>query len=185
MLRSVIWLAAASMLIAAGPVTTEPKVKAGSTDPARMAAAEKLLDVIHYDAQVDRTMEAVLAEIKKQLANELNAQFDEPLPANVIAQLQDVASRHFRKAVADHRAQLRRATIVMYMNHFTTAELQRMAEIQADPVMIKVQQEMPAIAAESMTLGRGLVQDEMPKIREEAKAVLEQYAKDKEAKPAT
>jgi hypothetical protein len=186
MLSFFVRAALAAALISAAPAFAAPSPATSvADDPARMAAAEKLLTAMHYDTVIDRTQDSVIKQIQKDMPAQVNAQLDKPLPPEVIAKLQAMIEVHFRKAIAEHRAQMRHATLLLYCEHFTTAELERLAQIESDPVMIKMQAELPQIAAESLNLGRGLVADELPKIKEEAKALIIDYYSQQQAKPGT
>lgn len=181
-------LIAAAFLTASAVATSAapPSAAAASAnDPQRLSAARKLLQVMNYDANIDRTVDTLIKQIQNDLPAQMETAFGQALPADVITRLQGVVEVHFRKAIADHREDLRRATLLIYAKHFTTAELSRLAEIQRDPVMAKYQQEMPEIAAESLKLGRALTGTEIPKIQEEAKAILEEYVASRAAPNGT
>lgn len=175
------FLTASAVAASAAP----PSAAASANEPQRLSAARKLMEVMNYDANIDRTVDTLIKQIQNDLPAQMETAFGQALPADVITRLQGVVEVHFRKAIADHRDDLRRATLLIYAKHFTTAELARLAEIQRDPVMAKYQQEMPEIAAESLKLGRALTGAEIPKIQEEAKAILEEYVASRSAPNGT
>lgn len=165
--------------------TTVPASAEGTTaDASRLTAASKLLEAMHYDTLIDRTLDAIVAESQRAVAANLNQGVDEPLPASLIAKIQGIVENHIRQAIGDHRADLKRGTALIYARHFTTEELGRLAQLQADPVMAKMQAETPAIAAETMALSNGLVAGARGAVEEEVKAAVVEYLETKD-KPAT
>ena len=176
---------AAIFLATPAPAAPLPSTAEAVADPARMAAAARLMAAMHYDVLIDRTMDSVIKQIQNDIPAQINADLDEQLPPDVVSKLQRLVDVHIRKAINDHRAELKRATQLIYCKHFTAAELDRLAQIEADPVMIRMQAEMPEIATESMKLGQAVVADEIPKVKEEAKAVILAYLSQKQGQPAT
>ncbi|MEA3081904.1 MAG: hypothetical protein QOD54_1572 [Sphingomonadales bacterium] len=140
---------------------------------------------MHYDSLVDRTMESVIAQIQSDMPAKLSASIDKPLPMDVVAKLQLMVGVHIRAAFTEHRADMKQGTKLIYCEHFTAYELDRLAQMQSDPVMIKMQSEMPQIATESMKLGQAVVADELPKLQEDAKALILDYLGGGQGKPGT
>ena len=60
-------------------------------------------------------------------------------------------------------------------SRFTIAEIEHLIELQKDPVMAKMQAEMPGIATESTALGRAAVSREMPRMAERIQQVVKDY----------
>jgi hypothetical protein len=156
-----------------------------AADAPRLAAASKLLEAMHYDTLIDRTLDAIVAESQRAIAANLNQSADEPLPASLVTKIQGIVEIHIRQAIGDHRAELKRGTALIYARLFTTEELGRLAHLQADPVMAKMQAETPAIAAETMALSSGLAANARGKVEEEVKAAVVEYLQTKDGKPAT
>ena len=142
-----------------------------AADAPRLAAASKLLEAMHYDTLIDRTLDAIVAESQRAIAANLNQSADEPLPASLVTKIQGIVEIHIRQAIGDR--------------HFTTEELGRLAQLQADPVMAKMQAETPAIAAETRALSSGLAANARGKVEEEVKAAVVEYLHTKDGKPAT
>lgn len=159
-----------------------------SADPAgpdapRLAAAEKLLDSMQYDKLIDRTLDAVVAETRRSIEANLNQELGGNLPSDLTTKILGIAEAHMRRAVMDHRADLKRGTALIYARHFTTDELGRLAALQADPVMTKMQAETPEITAETMVLSRGLMESAKSGVEEEVKAAVLDYLQRKSEKP--
>jgi hypothetical protein len=60
-----------------------------------------------------------------------------------------------------------------------------MIELQHDPVLVKMQAELPQIMTESMALSQASLDQETPRMMEQLKAVIEGYERNKGEKPAT
>jgi hypothetical protein len=163
---------------AAAPAQSAP-------DPARLAAADRLLDAMHYDSLIDRTTSAYIAEAEKTFPGQLEQKLGKPLPADLKDQLFAVIASSIRHAMTDNRAQLRRGTAMIYASRFTPAEIDHLIVLQGDPVMIKMQQELPQIMTESVALGEAAMQREMPKLATSIEQVVKDYYASEKARPAT
>lgn len=155
-----------------------------TVDQARLAAAERMLDAMHFEQQTDRTVEAITVEVEKQVETGLAAKLDQPAP-ELIAKLKKIAASHMRETFSAQRANLRRGTALIYAKHFTTAELQHLAALQSDPVLAKVQAEIPQIAVETMSLSQALVQSGEASLQARIKAAVEEYLSSKGQTPRT
>ena len=136
-----------ALLLAAVPAEAAP-------DAQRIAAAERLLKAQDYDATLDRTITAMIGEMKRTFAQRFNDKLAEPASPEFIATMEEIVERHLRMNFAKNRAQMKRAMALIYADRFTASELDRLTAIQADPVMRKMQSEAPAIAAETMGLAQ-------------------------------
>ena len=165
---------------------SSPALAAPSTpDAARIAAAGKLLNAMHYDAQTEKTLDAVIAEVQRSLRENLNKTLSEPLPPEVTAKIAGIAETHLRQSFNAHRAEMKRGTELIYARHFTAAELERLAALQSDPVMAKMQMEMPEIMAESMALSQGLAATAQAGLQQEIQAVVLEYLKTHGDRPSS
>lgn len=177
-------IAAIAALMVAGPAfAQQPATPA--PDAARIAAAEGLLDAMHYDRQVTRTMDAVIAQTDRSLDAQLTAHGSDRIPADLMAKVKAIAETQMRSTFAEHRADLRRGTALIYARHFTVPELQHLAALQADPVLAKMQDEMPQIAADTMALTQALVSQDREKVRDKIKAAVEDYLAHRHSSPTS
>lgn len=164
----------APALAAPPPVASTTKV-----DPAAVAAAGRLLDAIHFDQLLDRTMDVMIAQAEKTLPEKLQAATDEPIPDDLKAKVVGVIEDFMRRTSTANRAEIRKGTALIYAHHFTAAEIDHMAEMMRDPVMIKMQAELPGIMSEAVTLSQASVDRETPQMIEQLKSLIEDYAKTK------
>ncbi len=171
---------------AAAPSVPAPAtVPANRADSASIAAANRLLDAMHYDRLLDRTIDAVVVEMNRTIDTKLNAELSEPLPPEILGRIKAITETHMRATFRDHRMELRRGTATIYANHFSIGELQRLAELQSDPAMVKMQEELPQIAADTMALSQALVAGQREQVTEEVKAVVEDYFRNRSGKPSS
>lgn len=156
-----------------------------SIAPERMAAAERFLDSMNYDQLVERTLETVMAESQRALEAKLTNDFGNSMSGSVVREISAIARRHVDKALKDNRSVLKRGTATIYASHFTTEELERLATIQTDPVMVKYLGELPQISAESLALSRAAMEKEQSSMAAEIRVLIENYARGTGRGPST
>lgn len=166
------------LLAAAVPALAAP-------DARQIVAAERLLAAQDYDSTLDRTITALTAEMKRTFAERVNRDLAEPAPPQLISELQDIVERHVRVYFAQNRARMKRAMALIYASHFTIAELDRLATIQRDPAMRKLQAEAPQIAAETMGLSQAAWGSAEPALRAEIERAARDYLKSKGKPPGS
>lgn len=163
-------LLAAVALGAAVPAAAAP-------DAARVAAAERMLDATDYDATVARTVDAMIVEQQRQFRTRLEQQTGQAVPDALATRLFAEIEVAIRSAMARHRKTVRDGTALIYANRFTAAELDRMAVLQADPVMVRMRKELPGIMTESMMLSRAMLDSELPAMKQRIEAVVLDYVR--------
>jgi len=181
MLRAIGSLAIVAALSCANPVMAAPSQS--PPDPARIAAAERLLTALNYDALIDRMTDAMIAESEKSMPAELTRMAEalgkDAPPPELLAKVQSLISKSFRDTMHENRSQLRRGTALIYASRFSEAEIDHIAELQKDPVMIKMQAELPAISAEGSALGRAVFAQKMPQLMSDIQTLVEEYYRGK------
>ena len=178
-------LAVSPLSAAAAPRAPPQTTASPRVDPAAVAAANRLLDAMNYDQLVDRTMNAMIAEAERTVPQKLEAVSGTALPADLKAKLTTVISDFMRRLATANRAEMRQGTALIYARHFTASEINHMIELQRDPVLVKMQVELPQIMTESMALSQASLEQETPRMMEQLKAVIEEYERNKGEKPAT
>lgn len=171
-MRKLFMALASALTIIAAPAFAAP---AAGPDPAAVTAAEHLLDSIEFDSHMDKVVEQISAQVKRQFAAEVNGKLDQALPDDLMQSLQRVVDDHFHAIFNAHRAELKRATALEYAAHFSAAELNRLAVIEADPLLKKFRDEEPELAASGMALGHSLAERERPQLEADLKAAVEDY----------
>jgi hypothetical protein len=148
---------------------------AAAPDAARMAAAERMLDATDYDATVARTVDAMIVEQQRQFRARLEQQTGRAVPDELANRLFAEIEVAIRSAMARHRKRVREGTALIYANRFTAAELDRLAALQSDPVMVRMRKELPGIMTESMMLSRAMLESELPAMKQRIEAVVLDY----------
>ena len=161
---------------AAPAAATETKV----IDPAALAASERLIDAMDFDRTLRSMIDGLIVGQRGEFAKQLSTNENKKLPPELIERIYQVMERHLRSVFREEGPKMRRAMVLMYAENFTASELDRLAEIQRDPVMIKSIQVMPKIMSDAMTLSRGMFQKAQPTLKEEVvKMITDYYATDK------
>jgi uncharacterized protein len=145
------------------PVVTVPANSAPSAapvDPARLAKAEQLLDLIHINQQYDSIFARMTPLMTTQVFTSLRD--DVKVPASVRAKLADpgqlaaaerVFSEETTKGFQERYPALRLATAREYAAAFTVAELDQLADFYRSPVGQKSLQVLPSLQAKLMPIG--------------------------------
>lgn len=174
-------LAAATPAVGAPP--SAPAPVAAAADPAAVAAAERLMDAMNYDKLMDRAIDAMVEQMKQSLPEQLDKiaeQSQTELPADFKEKLIALTMDSLGRVTKGNRVALRHETALIYARHFSVAEIDRMTEIQKDPVMRKMQAELPQIMAESVAMSQNLMAGEMPHMLEGIKKMVADYVAQKD-----
>src|SRR5690349_5459939 len=183
MVRQLLIGAALALVLSSPAVAQEPPRTA--VDPSRIAAAEALLDAMHYDRQIQRTLDAIIVEVDRSIDKDLTEGMAEKLPPELITRIKGIAETHMHGMFEEHGAELKRGTALIYATHFTVPELRHLAELQSDPVLVKMQDQLPKIAADNMALTQAVISQESDKVREEVIAAVQDYLQKKGSKPTS
>jgi hypothetical protein len=154
-------------------------------DPAALAAANRLLDAMKYDQLIDRMMDAMIADAERNIPTRLETMAKTSLPEDLKAKLTTIISNDMRKLQTVNRPQMRQGTALIYARHFTAAEIDHMIVLMGDPVMVKMQAEIPQIMTEAIALNQANVEREMPAMLDQLKTVIENYFSKKSEKPSS
>jgi hypothetical protein len=148
---------------------------AAQPDAAAVAAAERFLDSVDYDASVDQMIEQLSTQMKKQFAAEVNRKAGDPLPDDLMIKLQKIVDTHFRRILGDHRGDFKRATAVAYAARFTIPELNRLVVLESDPLLKKLRIETPELMVAGLSYGQELADADRPELESELKAAIQDY----------
>ena len=163
-----------AFFVAAG-LAWAPAAAVAPVDQSRVEAAERLLDAVGYDSQMEGVLEMLIGQMQKTLPAQINGKLDKPLPNELMQRLLKITDAHVRKSFGESRSDLKRATALIYASQFSAAELDRLVELQSDPVMKKFQAKAPEMVAQSIALGQGLSERDRPALESAIKAAIEDY----------
>jgi hypothetical protein len=155
---------------------TVPEVKSQGIEAARIAAAERVLEAMDYDAITEKTIDALAIEGHRQLMGQLQSNPNLSLSRSKMNRLSSTVVEFMRSTMAAHKPNLKRGTALIYARHFSVEELDRLAVLQRDPLMRKFQSELPQISAELMAMNNAMITAEQPKLR----AAIQQILQEKE-----
>lgn len=141
-----------ALLLAAAPAAPAP-----AADPKTIAAANRLMDATGYDKLMTSTIDTMIAGQRAQLEQSLRSKMGDEVDEVLIAKVGDFIGNEIRAMFRENGPQLRQAYALLYAKYFTAEELDRLAEIQRDPVMQKSVQRTPEMLNDVMTLMRGIV----------------------------
>jgi hypothetical protein len=133
---------------------------------------------MNYDKLMDQMMDAMVAQFRQSMPaqiDKISEKMERKLPDDLKQRLVEIAIASMERSIRDNKATFRRETALIYARHFTVAEIERLAEIQKDPVMVKMLAEMPAIMAESMAMTQTAMADEMPQMLDAVKKMVAEY----------
>jgi hypothetical protein len=149
-------LAIAAALLApdAGqPAAASPQSAQRPADPAALAEAIRYLDGEEFDSEVLRSAEMNLELQMQTTFDEIRKRSDEDVPEDLLEQLRSLTQEHVRTTLQTEMASIKRQAALIYAAHFTAAELVRLREISADPVMIKARKQNKSIEPQLIALG--------------------------------
>ena len=146
-----------------------------AVEASRVEAAERLLDAVGYDATMGTVLDRLVDQMQKTLPGQINAKLDRPLPDDLMQQVLKVTDTHMRESFGRNRADLKRATALIYASQFSEAELRRLVELQSDPVMRKFQAKLPDILTQSIAIAQGLAERDRQRLESAIKTTIEEY----------
>lgn len=144
--------------------------------PEGLAAAEKLLEAMDYDELMVRVVDGMVAEQRVQVRTMLEQSGEEISPA-LIDDVTEVMQRHSRNIIMDNLDELRTATAHIYAANMSAEDLERLAVLQADPVMKRFNAAMPAMMQDTFALTMGLMMEAQPAMQSELTEVIARHLK--------
>lgn len=140
---------------------------ASSTDPERLAAADKLLRLF----KVDENMGAAFDQVEKiQVSMLEQQQLDEEAKARAVAAMEESMSATREEFTWDKIGSM---FVEIYAEVFTKEELDDLIKFYESPIGIKFIQKQPQLQAATMKRMQGMMTELMPKITEKVKAAAE------------
>ena len=169
-------------LAAAKPVYA---VQQSAPDPARVAEAIRLLDAENFEAttmhSVDVSTEGMLAVVTEQLKK----RFGDTLPADFVKKMRDTMRSHTEETIREKLPEVKRQTAELYARDFSVAELVRLREIAADPVMAKSRKWSRDVQPTMMLLGINAMRDKQAELDAKLKKLVEDYVKGLGSQPTS
>lgn len=158
------------------PVTTV------RVDPAALAAADRMLTAMGYDRMMQRTCDAMAAQMGPMLKKGIESKTGETVDDALITRLTKIETDFLRETLVN-APQIRKAYATLYASKFSVAELDHMAELYRDPVMRKWSEVAPELAAETMPLIQGVVESHRTDLEQKLASAVVDYYSSKADKP--
>ena len=169
-------------LAPAGPILAAPQ---SAADPARLAEAVRLLDAENFESaaihSADVGTEAMLGVITEQLKK----QFGEALPDDFVKKMRDTMRAHSEETIRAKLPEVKRRTAELYAEEFTVAELARLREIAADPVIVKSRKWSRDVQPKLVMLGIDAMRDTQDELDAKLKRLVADYVKSLENRPTS
>ncbi len=148
--------------------------QAQEVSPEGLAAAEKLLEAMDYDELMARVVDGMVVEQRTQVRTMLE-QSGEDISPELIEDVTEVMQRHSRNIIMDNLDELRTATAHIYAANMSAEDLERLAVLQADPVMKRFNAAMPAMMQDTLALTMGLMMEAQPAMQSELTEVIARH----------
>jgi hypothetical protein len=175
--------------ILAGGLSVEASAAPAQSPPpqekvsrAALEAADRLLTAMDYDAMMKHACDAMVAKMAPVLKSSMERETGQPIDDALIAKLTAIESEFLQQRLVNS-ADIRRASALIYANHFTAGELDHLAKLYKDPVMRKWSQVGPDAAAEIMPLVHQLLETHQSELEAKIKAAVTEYYAGKNPRP--
>ena len=169
-------LSLALLLAAAEPSASPVSTPSATPEPAAMQAAERMLDAIDYDRLMTRMVDAMIVDQRKAVLDKIEEAAGETISEGLKSDIGNAMESSIRRMFRDSSGNMRRGSALIYARHFTAAEIDRLADINNDPVMRKSLAVMPQIVNEMMALTEAMVAAELPKLEREIEAIVTRHS---------
>jgi hypothetical protein len=167
---------AGSFSAAAGAEPTQTVRSQAKIDPAALEAADRMLTAMDYDRMMERTCDAMVAQMGPMFKKSLEAKTGESVDDALVKRLIEIESEFLRGALLDS-PNVRKAIATLYANAFSAAELNHLAELYRDPVMRKWTEVAPDMTAQTLPLIQGIVESHRDELEQKlVTAVTDYYA---------
>lgn len=171
-----------AFMLAAAPATVSvpvgPTVSAivrHRADAKGIAAANRLMDATDYDRLMADTVETMITGQRAAVAQGLREKMGDDIDEELVVKLGQFIEREIRALFRDNDRPMRDAYATLYASYFTADELDRLAVMQADPLMRKSVRIMPSMLNEVMTLMRGITDKREPEMRDRMLKMIQEH----------
>jgi hypothetical protein len=171
------------LLLAAQPAAPAPPAPPATTSvasrhaatPEAIAAGYKLLEASGYDAMMRDTVETLIAGQREGMTERLRVSMSDEVDEVLIGKVGRFIEDEVRLMFRENDKPLRDAFATLYAGYFTTGELERLAVLQADPLMKKANKIMPSMMNELMTLMNGITQKRQAAMQERLMKIISDH----------
>lgn len=172
----------ASGLQLPGVAAAAPAPAHGAIDPATLKAADHMLAAMGYDRMMQRTCDAMVAQIGPMFQKAIEDKTGKPADAALIKQLTGIETDFLQRTIVNS-PDVRRAIATLYASKFTAAELNHLADLYSDPVMHKWTEVAPDMTAKMLPLIQAVVDSHREELEGKIKAAVSSYYDGESAAP--
>lgn len=162
-----------------------PVAQTAAVDPATLAEALGLLDSQGFEEDALRLSELGLEAAMASMTEQLHKTLGDALPADFIEQMRQVMRDHMRTNMRARIPTMKRDAAALYAQEFTRAELARLRQLAADPVMVKARERNRVLAPRLMMLGINASRAAQPELEAKLKQLVADYLAAKKGKPTS
>jgi hypothetical protein len=167
-------LLAGGLSVAALAAPAEAPPRQEKVSPTALAAADRLLTAMDYDATMKHACDAMIEKMAPVMKASMERDTGQPIDDALIAKLTAIQTDFLHQLLVNSPS-MRRASALIYANHFTADELDHLAKLYQDPVMRKWSQVGPDAAAEIMPLVHQVLETHQGELEAKIKAAVTDY----------
>lgn len=170
-------LVLASGSLAAGAIaqTPGPTIVAVQPDPARVAAATRLLDADDFENQTIRSSELSVGLLLAAMVEGIRKRSGEQVPADLTEQVRKTIHDFTLTKMRAHLPEMKRKAAEIYAQEFTVAELVRLRELHSDPVAVKARERTTQMQPKLMMIGVNTMRADQPELDAKIKQIVLDY----------
>lgn len=124
-----------------------PASAAPAVDPATLAAARRLIAASDMENQLRLVLPQIIDAAMKQARSTFK---DDTLPKELDAKLQSLLRQHVTSIADVFGPDMQAKMAEVYARHFSTADLNHIADMLADPAMVRFREQTPATMQDIM-----------------------------------
>lgn len=166
-----------ALLLAIAPTGPAIAAPQGAADPARIAEAMRLLDAENFESATMHSVDVGTEAMLGVLTEQLKKQFGEALPDDFVRKMRDTMRSHAEQTMREKLPEVKRRTAELYAREFTVAELGRLREIAADPVIVKSRKWAHEVQPTLVMLGIDAMRETQAELDAKLKRLVEDYVK--------
>jgi hypothetical protein len=169
-------LAVSAQALATDPVSpTSSALQASKPDAIAIDAALRMLEAQEFDLQVINTIEVMVEGMMAAQIEQLQNNSEEPIPAELLTSFRRTMRDHASGTMKAKMPDMMRQTAEIYAREFTVAELQRLAEIAADPVSVKTRAKGQALSSQLMMVGMNAMRESQDELKVKIEQMVHDY----------
>lgn len=166
-------------------VSAAPVEQVAPVDPAALAEAVRLLDAEGFDQEAIRSSELGLEAAMAAMTEQIHKSLGDSVPAEFLAELRQIMRDHSSATLKAKLPAIKADAARLYAREFTRAELVRLRQLSADPVMVKARARNKILAPRLMMIGINAMREAQPELDAKVKRLIADYLARTKGKPTS